>query len=161
MSPFEPPKPSGETYTVNGHCLCGAIQYKVNNIDLNSAIKCNCTICGSTGFISVRVGENDLVLLKGDEPVTNYENSRDGFIPELATWTRSDPNNPKQQGYRHFCSKCGVHPFLTSYVELMGGPMNCVNMRTLDLKAIGKDIKDFSAPKSSHLPRWSHHLPDE
>jgi hypothetical protein len=65
--------------------------------------------------ISLVVGEGTLKLIleDGKEEVLTYKNSRDGQNPALATYSFSPPDNKTYEVYHHFCSKCGVHVFLT------------------------------------------------
>lgn len=118
------------------------------------------------------VGDGDLklVLKDGTTQAINYKNSRDGINPALSTYCFSPPEKEDHQVYHHFCSKCGIHVFLTGesynlrfctltygtkrprltaiagYLAFMGGSFNCANLRTLNLKEHGKDIRDYTGP---------------
>lgn len=116
-------------------------------------------------------GDLKLVLKDGSTQSITYKNSRDNVVSELATYSMTEPTE-NHQVYHHFCSKCGIHCFLTGecqkrcckarevllecglipwtvhagYLDYMGGSFNCANLRTLNLKEHGKDIKDYTGP---------------
>lgn len=137
-----------EKMTLNGSCHCGAVKFRVDNAVPSKATKCNCSICNAAGTITINLTEGDLKLVMpdGSAQAINYKNSRDSGNPNLAAYSFSPPEKEDHQIYHHFCSKCGIHLFLTGYHEFMGGAFSCANLRALNLKEHGKDIKDYTSP---------------
>jgi len=73
--------------TLNGACLCGGIEYEVQ--DPKALAYCHCTRCQrwtGSSLAGVVVDRNNFRFTKGDELVSRYESE---FAP------------------RHFCSNCG------------------------------------------------------
>lgn len=71
--------------------------------------------------ISIMVADGDLKLVMedGSTQAINYKNSRDGYNPNLSVYCFSPPNKEDHQIYHHFCSKCGIHVFLTGKVACL------------------------------------------
>ena len=73
-----------------GKCLCGAIQFKINN-DVHNLYQCHCSLCrkqsGAASNAATLVHENDFSWLSGEDKITRYKMA-DGFTS-------------------YFCSVCG------------------------------------------------------
>lgn len=74
-----------------GSCHCGAIRFEIET-ELNTAIKCNCSICKKKGALHHRVPPERFKLLSGEESLTLYQFDS----KEAKHW---------------FCKHCGIQPF--------------------------------------------------
>lgn len=57
-------------------------------------------------------GDLKLVMKDGTTQAITYKNAKEDLIPELSTYNMSEPTESHQVNH-HFCSKCGIHCFLT------------------------------------------------
>lgn len=100
----------------NGSCHCGQVTFKAN-IDLKSAMACNCSICQRKGTLLTFIPENDFSLLSGKDSLTDYQ-----FGPKKIHHT--------------FCKTCGVTSFASGAMP-DGTKIKAINVRCLD----GVDIE--------------------
>ncbi|KAF3934228.1 hypothetical protein ABW20_dc0109217 [Dactylellina cionopaga] len=144
-----------ETFDISGSCHCGAIKFIVHNVDLTKANKCNCTICTATGRLGLRITPGDISVTNpsGNPTPIRYSNSNDTSLwpAELTFYSpafhRGDVEKGSEPARHHFCKICSINLFIIgnipNYGEIVG-----VNVLSLDLKSIGKDLKDISNPKT-------------
>jgi len=72
-------------------CHCGAVELKVKLADgLNSAGRCDCSLCRRRGAAAVTVNVGDLEIIRGEENLSLY------------TWGTGT-------GKHHFCKICGIY----------------------------------------------------
>lgn len=58
--------------TVRGACHCGSIQFEVVLVDgLNTARRCNCSICRMRGAVAVSALTEDLTITSGVDKLTS------------------------------------------------------------------------------------------
>ncbi|KAH8833078.1 hypothetical protein DL96DRAFT_1811622 [Flagelloscypha sp. PMI_526] len=142
---------SPELYTLNGQCHCGQIKFVARNVNLDTMGKCNCSTCNIVGKITTtHTKPDDVAILKdGKEIPINASNVGEFAADGLSDYIAFPDLFKKGEHEVHltFCNKCGVHPFVICHMTPMGGHFVCVNIRCVDLKAIGKDIKDLTAPE--------------
>lgn len=84
---------STENQWFEGACHCHAVEYKVLLSDIytpasNGTLECNCSICFKNGYVLMYPERKDLIWLKGEDKLKNYE---------FATKTRD----------HRFCANCG------------------------------------------------------
>lgn len=77
-----------------GHCHCGAVQFRIRCEELESAVRCNCSICVRKGLVmSARYfAPEEFEVLAGLEALAIYR-----FGDNLVN--------------HYFCRTCGVYPF--------------------------------------------------
>ena len=94
-----------------GGCQCGAVSYEVD-VDVDTAITCNCSRCQPLGFVLAFTSRDDFALLAGEDELTEYL------------------FNKKE--IRHlFCKTCGVESF--AYGNMPdGSPVAAINVNCLD-----------------------------
>ncbi len=106
----------------NGACHCKAIKFEVRAPAQVGLTKCNCSICGMTGFLHLIVGEEDFRLMAGADQLTTYT-----FNTHTA---------------KHmFCQTCGVKPFYRPRSHPEGWSVNfhCVDKGNFE----SVNIQDF------------------
>jgi len=109
----------GETYT--GQCHCGAVTFEVEaDLDDETIIDCNCSICRKKGFLHLIVPPGQFRLKQGEDRVREYR-----FNTEVAV--------------HRFCEECGIHPFNTprSHPDKVSVNVRCldgVDLDTLDIE---------------------------
>lgn len=94
-----------------GSCHCGKVKFEAD-IDLKSALSCNCSICLRKGTLLTFVGADKFKIVSGKENLTNYQ-----FGKKSINHT--------------FCSTCGVTPFGSGKAP-DGSAVFAVNVRCLD-----------------------------
>ena len=78
-----------------GSCHCGAVEFQIES-DLESPIRCNCSLCIRRGAVMHYVESDKFRLVRGEEALVAYEfGARSG-------------------GKHYFCRTCGVFPFFHS-----------------------------------------------
>ncbi|KAH8832633.1 hypothetical protein DL96DRAFT_1582878 [Flagelloscypha sp. PMI_526] len=142
---------SPELYTLNGKCHCGQIKFIARNVNLDSMAKCNCTTCNIVGKITIiQKNPEDVVVLKDGKEIPISASNVSDFAADGLTDYIAYPDKFKKgehEVHLTFCNKCGTHPFIVCHMSFMGGHAISINVRCLDLKAIGKDIKDLTTPE--------------
>ena len=93
-----------------GSCHCGKVAYEVEG-EVDSALDCNCSMCGRRGSLLWFVPRDRLKLLT---PAS-----------DLATYTFNH-----HVIKHHFCAKCGIHPFGEG-TDPKGNTMAAINLRCL------------------------------
>ncbi|KAK6522570.1 hypothetical protein TWF281_002009 [Arthrobotrys megalospora] len=146
-----------EKHDINGSCHCGAIKFKVHNVDLNNVGRCNCTICTSTGKLGTMVKPGDITVTNtpsGEPVVIRYANATDTslFPPELTYYSpayhRGECELGKEPGRHFFCKTCSINVFIIGDIPHHNiGEIASVNILALDLKGLGKDLKDITKPE--------------
>lgn len=109
--------------TYKGSCHCGAVRYEVD-LALESAVTCNCSMCGRAGTLLAFVPEPKFRLLAGEDHLIDYQ-----FASHTIHHT--------------FCRVCGIKSFAKGSGP--HGPMAAINVRCLegvDLAAIRIDHYD-------------------
>ena len=103
----------------HGSCHCGAVQYDVE-LELDTLMTCNCSICGRTGAIMAFVPASALAVTAGEDAQADYQ-----FGPRNI--------------HHLFCKTCGVRSFGTG-AGRDGQPFAMVNVRCLE----GVDVHALS-----------------
>lgn len=101
--------------TLSGGCHCGAVRFEVDAAADAEVWRCNCSICGMTGFLHLIVESSRFRLLAGQAKLTAYRFGS-GVAQHL------------------FCSVCGVKSF---YVPRSHPDGFSVNTRCLDGDPLG------------------------
>ena len=101
-----------EAETYEGGCHCGAVRYRVADLDLSEpVISCNCSMCGRSGTVLAFVPAASFTLLSGESSLTDYQFN-------------------KQVIHHFFCKVCGIKPFARG--QSPHGEMAAINVRCLD-----------------------------
>lgn len=103
-----------------GSCQCGAVEFKVRDLDLDQCMECNCSMCGRAGTILSFIGEDQFDLVSGEDVLKDYQFG-------------------KKHIHHTFCSVCGIKPF-GSGADSDGNPTYAVNLRCVD----GIEVSDLS-----------------
>jgi hypothetical protein len=114
--------------TRHGGCHCGAVRFECR-IDLApdgqrspqirpgrwyaSTLRCNCSFCGKTRMWKSHVPSEAFRLKQGADHLTHYRFGEGGID-------------------HTFCQTCGVYPFVSASLEVMGGDFVCVNVACLE-----------------------------
>ncbi|MDZ4391457.1 GFA family protein [Cypionkella sp.] len=107
-------------------CHCGAVQFRVRLSDgLNSARRCDCSLCRMRGAVAVSARVGDIVFVQGEENLSLYQFNtkvaRHYFCKTCGVYThhqrRSDPG---QFGVNVACI-AGMSPFDFPEVLVMNG----------------------------------------
>ena len=98
-----------------GGCHCGRIRFEVDAPPTISATRCNCSICGMTGFLHLIVSRDRFRLLDGADDITTYT-----FNTGIAQ--------------HYFCRICGVKSFYVprSHPEGISVNVNCLRPDTIE-----------------------------
>lgn len=77
-----------------GSCHCGAIEFKFNGPEIDSGLRCNCSICQRKGAVmtAFTVSNSDFQFSVKENKLATYQ-----FGTGLAK--------------HHFCNQCGIYPF--------------------------------------------------
>lgn len=97
-----------------GSCHCGAVRFEIEAPAEVEALRCNCSICGRTGFLHLIVPRARFHLLQGQAALTEYR-----FGTGVA---------------RHlFCRICGVKAFYRprSHPEAVSVNVHCLDRARL------------------------------
>ncbi|MEO1638145.1 MAG: GFA family protein [Pseudomonadota bacterium] len=74
-----------------GSCHCGAVHFTVTLSDgINSARRCDCSLCARRGAVAVSARKDDIVITKGADNLTLYQ-----FNTKAAE--------------HYFCKTCGIY----------------------------------------------------
>lgn len=77
--------------TYKAACHCGAVQFEVTLSDgLNSARRCNCSMCRMRGAVAVSANLDGIKFIRGEENLALYQ-----FNTKVAK--------------HYFCSTCGIY----------------------------------------------------
>lgn len=55
-----------------GGCQCGAVRYRVDKLDLDKSITCNCSRCQKLGSVLAFTPRDNFVLKSGGQNLTEY-----------------------------------------------------------------------------------------
>jgi hypothetical protein len=95
-----------------GACHCGAVRFEAT-LDVNTASRCNCSICTKLSVTGASLKPEAFALLAGEDGLSSYE-----FGGKVAK--------------RFFCKNCGVYCFGKGFLEQLGGAFVSVNVNCLD-----------------------------
>ncbi|MEO3385241.1 GFA family protein [Mesorhizobium sp. CAU 1741] len=74
-----------------GGCHCGAVRFRVRLAEgLDSARRCDCSLCRMRGAVAVTARQGDLTITQGEDMLALYT-----FNTEVAE--------------HYFCSRCGIY----------------------------------------------------
>ncbi len=77
--------------TLRGSCHCHAVQFEIES-DFPELTTCDCSLCLRKNALMVKVHEDQLRILSGEDSLTTYT-----FHTHTAQ--------------HYFCSTCGIYPF--------------------------------------------------
>jgi len=106
----------------DGRCHCGTVRFHVRLSDgLNSARRCNCSLCRMRGAVVVSARLQDLQITAGAEALTLYQfhtmTAKHYFCSKCGIYTHHQRrSNPEQFGINAACLE-GVSPF--DFTEVM------------------------------------------
>lgn len=109
-----------------GACHCGAIRFQVRLTDgLESARRCNCSLCRMRGAVAVSAQVGDLEIVQGADVIREYRfntgTARHYFCPTCGIYTHHRRrSNPDQYGVNLACLK-GASPFDLAAVPVLDG----------------------------------------
>jgi hypothetical protein len=112
--------------TVRGSCHCGSVKFEVVLVDgLNTARRCNCSICRMRGAVAVSALIEDLEITSGEEKLTLYQfNTREAkhfFCSICGIYTHHQRrSNPREFGINIACLE-GLSPFDIEEVKVLNG----------------------------------------
>lgn len=96
---------------LTGGCHCQQVRFEVE-MNVDSAISCNCSICSKRGLLLSFTPESSFKLLSGENNLTDYQFG-------------------KKRIHHYFCKTCGVGSFGSG--ETPDGKKMCaINIRCLD-----------------------------
>jgi hypothetical protein len=112
--------------TYSGSCHCGAVRFTAE-VNLKTppsqpwseearyawTYKCNCTFCTKTRYWKLFVPDAAFTLVSGAEVLGDYQFG-EGMV------------------HHRFCTRCGVAPFGTGKLDVMGGVFHALNIGCLD-----------------------------
>ncbi len=105
-----------------GSCHCGGVSFRVRAPVQLPVVRCNCSICDMSGFLSLIVSATEFELLAGEDLLTTYQ-----FNTRHAKHT--------------FCTRCGVKAFYSPRSHPDG---ISVNARCLDRSTVASlDVTEF------------------
>jgi hypothetical protein len=105
-----------------GSCHCGGVRFKVRAPTALDVVRCNCSICDMSGFLSLIVPAESFQVVAGEELLTSYQ-----FNTRRATHT--------------FCKVCGLKAFYRPRSHPEGVS---VNVRCLDRSTVsGLKVTEF------------------
>jgi len=99
-----------------GACHCGAVRFRVRLSDgLNSARRCDCSLCRIRGAVAVTAGVGGLEVLEGADALSEYRfntrTARHFFCSRCGIYTHHQRrSNPNEYGVNAACL-AGVSPF--------------------------------------------------
>lgn len=108
-----------------GSCHCGAITFEFEGPEIDSALKCNCSICRRKGAMMspFTIAPTEIRISADEGSLSTYE-----FGSSIAK--------------HHFCNKCGIYPFHQT-LRLPGHyrvNLGCID--NLDVEALPFNIFD-------------------
>lgn len=113
--------------TYRGSCHCGAVAFEID-AEIETATRCNCSICRKKNALMHRVPADRFRLLQGEDALSLYQ------------WNTGTA--------RHlFCKTCGVYPFHNPRAAPDEFTVNLACLEGLDVDALPVrvfDGKDFS-----------------
>jgi hypothetical protein len=119
-----------EKVTHHGGCHCGAVRFAVRAPARITVQRCNCSMCGMTGYLHLIVPAADFRLLSGEDALATYT-----FNTGVAK--------------HRFCRLCGIKSF---YVPRSNPDGFSVNLRCLDPGTVEQvDYEDFDGQN------WERH----
>lgn len=144
--------------TYHGSCYCGAVRFAAD-IDIPSSprapwrpddpypwtYKCNCTFCTKTRYWKLFVPDRALRIEQGEDALADYQ-----FGSMMV--------------HHRFCRRCGVAPFGTGELEVMGGRFHAINVGCLDdvtpeeLLSLPVRFEDGRHDDWEHPPAETRHL---
>ncbi len=74
-----------------GQCHCGAVKFSLRTC-LESALRCNCSLCKRKGAVMLTAEEDSFELLQGEQALSLYQ------------WNT-------QIAKHYFCQHCGIYTF--------------------------------------------------
>lgn len=107
-------------------CHCGAVRFRVRLAEgLESARRCDCSLCRMRGAVAVSAGLGDIDILDGVEALTEYRfntgTARHFFCSRCGIYTHHQRRSkPNQYGVNVACLE-GVSPFDFAEVPVNDG----------------------------------------
>lgn len=109
-----------------GRCHCGAVKFEVTLLDgLNTARRCNCSICRMRGAVAVSALLADFELLAGQDALSLYQfntnTAKHYFCSRCGIYTHHQRrSNPEHYGINVACLE-GLSPFDILEVDVLDG----------------------------------------
>lgn len=113
----------GQEKTYRGSCHCGAVTFELV-ADLNSAVRCNCSLCRRKGTPMIAAKEGSFRITGGEDHLTRYQfhtrTAKHYFCKTCGIYTFHNPrSNPALTRVNAGCLE-GVDPFALK-TELING----------------------------------------
>jgi hypothetical protein len=112
--------------TMRGACHCGTVQFQVILVDgLNTARRCNCSICRMRGAVAVSALIEDMIITAGADKLNLYQfNTKEAkhyFCSICGIYTHHQRrSNPREFGVNVACLE-GLSPFDLKEVKVLNG----------------------------------------
>jgi len=109
----------------NGTCHCGAISFSFEYENIESGLKCNCSICNRKGAVmsDFTISPNDFTYTVENDNLGKYQ-----FDTKVAK--------------HYFCKNCGIYPFHETLVKPGHFRINLGCIEEIDINAISVRVHD-------------------
>jgi hypothetical protein len=97
-----------EERTYNGNCHCGQIKLKLKHrpLEVESPVRCNCSICTKNGYLLIYPKVEDVEFIRGEDKMSSYvfatKTRPHKFCPICGTSILIDFRNSNKETLRPF-----------------------------------------------------------